>query len=218
MSIWGDLNTNASKQAWRISPRPKPRQEFQPFIPIRSHVQAVRQLFTELHSGAVCAVIHGPSGSGRSMVARQLMRCLGGTVLTMNAPSPVFSEDVVSQMLSERVSQRRSCSYLLIDSVSLAHSGWQSIPEFSRRSGLRTVIVSTTAWWLHHEAFLGPNVVSAGLLLLEAEELEQLANGIRWSRNPRLPKFTSEDVQSIDFQSEGLARVAARLADELALS
>lgn len=216
MSIWGDPNRICSKQEWRLRQRPTTPPARPVFIPVPSQVQAVRRLFTDLQSGANCAVIHGPSGSGRTMVAHQLLRCLGDSYTTIDTPAISFSGSSLTCFINQNLNPVRRPKRLLVDSLTLRHQGWQEIIGFGEQSTIQKILVTSTAWWLHHSAWLNQNhVASVGLRLLARYEIEHFANAVRWMHQPRLAGLNPAEIQEIDLNSEGLAREVARLAEAL---
>lgn len=216
MSIWGDSHTIGSRSEWRLRQRSASAPERPVFIPISSQVRAVRRLLKEFHWGANCAVIHGPSGSGRTMMAHQLLRCLGDSYTTIDSPALSYSESDLTGFINQESNPNRRTKRLLVDSLTLRHQGWQEIAGLGEPSAFQKILVTSTAWWLHHSAWLDQNhVVSVGLRLLDRDEIEQLANAVRWMHRPRLAGLNPAEIHEIDLNSEGLAREVTRLAEAL---
>ncbi len=214
MSFWGGTATKSIESKWAPVRRAAVvRPVADGFVPIDSQVSAVRELLAAIGQGCHGVVIHGPSGSGRSVVSRQLCRVSGGLVLELNGPPLVFEPSLVDKLQKPPVSDKKKIRGLLrIDGLTLEHCGWEKLAAGTGLPGFRPVLVASTAWWLWHRQSFGPNWHDVCLKLLAAAEIEQLANGMRWRIDTKSKPIDGHDLKAINEDSEGIARKVIELA------
>lgn len=191
--------------------RPKSVDPPELFVPIESHLAVIRSALGAFHSGRKLVVIYGPPGSGRSTVARQVARLLPNHLVEIpNPPSHAqLSEKIVSKELAGI--QARRAPLLLVDTLTLEHSEWPWLLRRHAGGPHKTLVVASTAWWLHHGDVLRNNSISLGLTLLDSKEIEHFSNAQRWCVQPTAGAIGAETLQSLNLQSYGLVQNVARL-------
>ena len=173
----------------------------------------MHKLLAALGQGCDGVVIHGPVGSGRTVVSRQLCRVAGGLVHELTNPPLDFEPSLVDQFRKPLESDRNQTTGLLrIDGLTLVHRGWEGLAFCTALSAFRPVFVASTAWWLWHRNSFGPNWHDACLKLLNPAEIEHLANGMRWRDDPKSKPLDSVTIKAIDVESEGIARQVVEFA------
>lgn len=214
MSFWGSTATKPLESKWTpvrraVAARPVGCG----FVPIESQVAAVHELQAALGQGCQGVVIHGPSGSGRTAVSRQLCRVAGGLVLELNDPPLDFQASLTDRFKKSTFSDKNQRLGLMrVDGLTLEHRGWEKLAFGIGMPGVRLVVVATTAWWLWHREAMGPNWHDVCLKLLATAEIEHLANSARWRLDPRSRQIDESAVKEIEMKSEGLASEVSRLA------
>lgn len=196
---------NVERRAHSIMPEPA-------FIPLASHVTAVRGALRSLESGKNLVVIYGPSGSGRTTVARQVARLVSSQPILVHHPE-TRTEPSENQMKAHLQNKSTKNSPLFVfDSIQLKHLNWAWWLRDQASESAKILVVSTTAWWLEHAEFLKDHAKGMGLKLLSVKEVEHLSNGLRWLKAPSANKLDRGQIQVVDEQSEGLARSVANWA------
>lgn len=179
------------------------------FIPIDSHQKTIRTAVKSFLNQTGLVVIHGPSGSGRSMVARQVARLLPRQALFLEHP-PVNrqqGEKSIQRLLADK--PRRVPPLLVVDSLTLDHDQWPWLLRSYAGGPNPLLVVASTAWWLHHQATIQDTALGLGLKLLNSQELTHLANAQLRLKQPLAADLGHDFLQACEDYSEGLVRKVA---------
>jgi len=182
-------------------PRPEPT-----FIPVDSHRRVVRTALKSLALPPHIVIIHGPPGSGRTTVARQVARLMPRQSLFLDRP-PVrkaLAEKRISRLLAER--PRRVPPLLVVDGFTLDHAEWPWLLRSYAGGPHPILAVSSTAWWLHHAESLAESAFALGLKLLQPADLAHLANGYHRLKHPQSADLDADYLEACEIASEGLPR------------
>lgn len=214
MSFWGETATKPLEPGWRPVRRAAfVKAEGTAFVPVVSHVAAVQTLVAALEQGSRGVVIHGPAGSGRTVVSRQICRVAGGQVHELTQPPLDFDGFTSGKHgIVQDFSGQKRPGFIRVDGLTLEHRGWEALGSGFAVPGVRPVLVATTAWWLWHRRHFGRDWAEVGLKLLQRDEIEHLANASRWRLDPRHSQLGEAAIEEIERKSQGLATVVSRLA------
>ena len=193
---------NVERRARQIVPEPA-------FIPLASHVAAVRGVLRSFESGKNLVVIYGPSGSGRTTVARQVARLVSSQPIMVHHPETRTENQMKAHLQNKST---KNPPLFVFDSIQLKHLNWAWWLRDQASESPKILVVSSTAWWLEHAEFLKDHAEGLGLKLLSVEEIEHLSNGLRWLKAPSANKLDRAQIQAVDEQTEGLARSVANWA------
>jgi hypothetical protein len=219
MSFWGETAAKKLDLQWLSARKPERRSNHRPLIAVASQIEALGRLQRAIHEGASGVVIHGPSGSGRSLVSRQLCRVAGGLAHHWEEPPIIFDDIKFARLFDssifsqKKTSEIKQLKLIRIDTLTLHHRGWEAVAAANMMPKCQMVIVASTAWWFLHRPMLGSNWADACLKLLNPGEIEHLANSVRWQKRPLAKTLTSVEIEAIDTLSEGLAAEVVRLAE-----
>lgn len=177
----------------------------EPFVPIRSSVELVREILGHFERDCRIVVLYGPHGTGRSTIARRVGALWSGPVSFLNQPSATFDpgDMIGSDSLSSTHVRSRGKSLRVIDALTLDHADW-SVPVVDHLSpGQKVLIVSSTAWWLEFGRILPIRVAGVATMWLDSDEIAHLINSFRWMRSPNAPAVEPACVAKIAAATEG---------------
>lgn len=188
----------------------------EPFVPIGSSVEAIRQILGQLERESRVVVLYGPHGTGRSTIARRVCSLWPGSVTFLTQPPKACDPDFVfaSDPRDQSRSRSRGESLRVIDALTLDHSDWSVRIAENLPPRQKLLIVSSTAWWLEFGRYLPIRVAGVATKWLDHEEIAHLINAKRWMRNPNAPAVESEYVAKIAAASEGRLSEIIRMAGD----
>jgi predicted AAA+ superfamily ATPase len=206
------MTTRKDQPHWNVERRAHPIMPEPAFIPLASHITTVRGALRSFESGKKLVVIYGPSGSGRTTVARQVARLVSSQPILVHHPE-TRTEPSENQMKAHlQTKSLKTPPLFVFDSIQLKHLNWAWWLRDQASESAKILVVSSTAWWLEHAECLKDHAEGLGLKLLSVEEVEHLSNGLRWLKAPSANKLDHAQIQNVDEQSEGLARSVANWA------
>lgn len=195
------------------SPRRRVTSGVDVFVPIRSAIDCVRQILGHFDSGCRTVILYGSSGTGRSTIARRIGDLWTGPSRFVLDPPARFTPEWLPEGETGRVRDRtRGESLTIVDSLSLEHDDWAQLIDPLLTGRQRSLIVSSTAWWLEHGRYLPVRLAGVSTKWVEADEIEHLVNGWRWLRNPNAAAVDADFVAEVASHSEGRLSEVARMA------
>lgn len=186
------------------------------FVPIRSCVDAVRQILMHLDQDARVAVLYGAGGTGRSSVARRVGAVWNGWVTVTERPRGSYDPDEAfgGEGRTPGRAGARSGSLRIIDGLTLDHADWSALAPEALPEGQKLLIVSSTAWWLEFGRYLPFRVAGVGMGRIGPDEAAHLINALAWMKNPATDPIDPEVAAEIARQSEGVIAEVIRMAGE----
>jgi|GEM_PF-2858787 len=186
----------------------------EPFVPVRSSVEAVRQVFAHFDAGNRVVVLYGPGGSGRSAIARRTGSLWPGTVSFLTAPAADSAPaDVLRHEPPQRGAARsRGETLRIVDSLTLDHAGWSTIDPQMLPARQRLLVVASTAWWLEFGRFWPVRVAGVATRGIEPDEIAHLINGLRWMKRPTAAPVDRAFVAAVAEKTDGLIAEVVRMA------
>lgn len=206
------MTTRKDQPHWIVERRAHPIMAQPAFIPLASHVSAVRGALRTFESGKNLVVIYGPSGSGRTTVARQVARLVSSQPILVHHPETRTESSETQMKTHLQTKSTKNPPLFVFDSIQLKHLDWAWWLRDQASESVNILVVSSTAWWLEHAVCLKDHAEGLGLKLLSVEEVEHLSNGLRWLKAPSVNKLDQSQIQTVDELSEGLARCVANWA------
>lgn len=202
---------------WSPRRRPGKARPEPSFVPVSAVVGAIREVRRHFESGNRIVILHGPAGSGKSTIAARVGQLWNGRVELRTAAAieggSSVTDDSETQRTSFRSGRKRADELLIVDELTLRHADLgveDAVARLDARS--RTIIVSSTAWWLERGTDCRIPVKGVSARLLGPEEVAHLVNGLTWTRDPKAPPADASKVEEIYEISEGRMAEAVRLA------
>ena len=216
--VWWDKNwpnlrrrlgamTKSTDQAyWPVARHARPILADPTFIPLASHISAVRIALNALASRRNLIVIYGPAGSGRTTVARQIARLASVRPIVIHKPPTQIS--LLEHQFQEHLPclRHHKSQLFVFDSIHLDHTQWPWWLRSKTSESNQFLVVSTTAWWIDNQQCLKDHAVGVGLKLLTPHESAHLSNALLWIKQPLATSLTNHYLDAVDQHSEGLAR------------
>jgi hypothetical protein len=186
----------------------------EPFVPVRGSVEAVRQVFAHFDAGNRVVVLYGPSGSGRSAIARRTGSLWTGPVIDLNAPAADSSPaDAFRDDPPQRASAlARGETLRVVDSLTLDHAGWSALNPQFLPARQRLLVVASTAWWLEFGRYWPVRVAGVATRRIEPDEIAHLMNALRWMKHPAATPVDPAFVAAVAEKTDGLIAEVVRMA------
>lgn len=183
-------------------------------MPIRSTVEAVRQVFARFDGGSRAVILYGPAGSGRSAIARRVGWLWNGPVVRVNEPLPDCDPAATfAGPANDRQNARaRGDGLRVVDGLSLDHAGWSALRPETLPAHQRLLVVASTAWWLEFGRYWPMRVAGVATRRIEPDEIAHLINGLRWMKNPNAAGVDPEFVRTVAESTDGLIAEIVRMA------
>ncbi len=186
----------------------------EPFVPYRSSVEALRQIFAHFEAGNRVVVLYGPGGSGRSAIARRAGSLWSGPVSFLTAPAVDSGPaDAFGDDLPPRAAARTRVETLrVVDALTLDHAGWSTFDPHILPPRQSLLVVASTAWWLEFGRYWAVRVTGVATRRIEPDEIAHLINGLRWMKSPAAAPVDPAFVAAVADKTEGLVAEVARMA------